>query len=74
MVKNTTINQYKYDASHCKHFHIKLNNEIDADIIQKLSSVPSMQGYIKQLIRADIASSVPVSAPVSVPKNEMEDK
>lgn len=54
MPKKSTINQTKYDATHCKNYHLKLNLDIDSDIIQKLSSVPSMQGYIKQLIRADI--------------------
>ena len=54
MVKKATINQYKYDASHVKHYHLKLNLEIDSDIIEKLSTVESMQGYIKQLIRQDI--------------------
>ena len=55
MVKKTTINQYKYDSTHCRVFRMKLNLTIDADIIEKLTSVPSMQGYIKELIRADIA-------------------
>ena len=54
MAKQATLNQYKYDKTHVKHFHLKLNLEIDADIIEKLSSVDSMQGYIKQLIREDI--------------------
>lgn len=62
MAKKSTINQYKYDSTHCKNYHIKLNTTIDSDIIQKLSSVPSMQGYIKQLIRNDlVTNSVPVS-------------
>lgn len=55
MVKKATINQYKYDSSHCRFFRMKLNLSLDADIIEKLSSVPSMQGYIKKLIRDDIA-------------------
>ena len=55
MVKRATINQYKYDSGHVKHYHLKLNLIIDSDIIEKLSMVESMQGYIKQLIRDDIA-------------------
>lgn len=55
MVKKATVNQYRYDASHVKHYHLKLNLIIDSDIIEKLSTVESMQGYIKQLIRDDIA-------------------
>lgn len=44
----------KYDAANTTRFGIKLNNKTDADIIQKLQSVDSMQGYIKALIRADM--------------------
>ena len=51
--------QAKYDKVHCRMYGLKLNLETDKDIIQKLSSVPSMQGYIKQLIREDIGRSVP---------------
>lgn len=57
MPKKTTINQYKYDAAHCRTFRMKLNTTIDADIIEKLTSEKSMQGYIKKLIREDIAKS-----------------
>lgn len=34
---------------------MKLNLKTDADIIEKLESVDNKQGYIKGLIRADIA-------------------
>ena len=34
--------------------HLKLNKEADADIIEKLEQVPNIQGYIKELIRADL--------------------
>lgn len=50
-----TIAQRKYDEVHRRNYGFRLHKEIDADIIAKLDSVPSMQGYIKQLIRADIA-------------------
>ena len=33
---------------------LKLNNNTDADIIKRLGTVPSVQGYIKSLVRADI--------------------
>ncbi len=33
---------------------LKLNKESDADVLEKLSSVDNMQGYIKALIRQDI--------------------
>lgn len=35
-------------------FSFKLNRELDADVIAKLESVDSMQGYIKELIRKDL--------------------
>ena len=33
---------------------LKLNNNTDSDIIKRLGTVPSVQGYIKALVRADI--------------------
>ena len=63
MPKKSTINQYKYDSTHCRSFHLKLNLESDSDIIKKLEEVPSMQGYIKQLIRNDLTRTKSKSAP-----------
>jgi len=34
---------------------MQLQRRTDADILEKLESVPSKQGYIKRLIREDIA-------------------
>lgn len=48
--------QERYDAAHTRRISLKLNKRLDADILAKLESVESMQGYIKALIRADIAS------------------
>ena len=74
MPTKQTIAQAKYDAKNCKNYHFKLVIKSDKDIIDKLASVPSMQGYIKQLIRADIeGSSVPIpDAALSVLKEEAE--
>lgn len=36
---------------------VKLNKNTDRDLIAKLDSVPNKQGYIKNLIRADLARS-----------------
>lgn len=47
--------QAKYDKENRRVYGFRLHNTLDADIIEKLASVPSMQGYIKQLIREDIA-------------------
>lgn len=46
----------KYDAANTTKFLIKLNNKTDADIIAVLQTVQNRQGYIKSLIRADIAA------------------
>ena len=67
MAKTRSEIQAKYDRTHCKMFSMKMSLETDADIIEKLASVPSMQGYIKQLIREDIARTR------SVPKSESEE-
>lgn len=45
----------KYESEHTMQIKLKLNKNTDADIIEKLHSVPNKQGYIKKLIRADIA-------------------
>lgn len=58
-----TIAQMKYDKENRRTYGFRLHNTLDRDIIEKLSSVPSMQGYIKQLIRDDINR-----------ENEKEDK
>lgn len=69
MANKATIRQAKYDSAHCTGFYLKLNNKTDADVIDKLSTMGSKQGYIKQLIRDDIARTCPASAP----KNEEEE-
>lgn len=50
-------NHYKaeWDKTHTKEFKMKLNLNTDADIIAKLDSLDNKQGYIKKLIREDIA-------------------
>lgn len=48
--------QKKYDKKNTKQFMMKLNLKYDADIIDKLESVKNRQGYIKDLIRNDIAA------------------
>lgn len=49
--------QKRYDEANKDKFrmiHLKLNRETDADIIEKLEQSENIQGYIKELIRADI--------------------
>ena len=45
----------KYEAEHTTQIKLKLNHKTDADIIEKLQSVDNKQGYIKELIRADMS-------------------
>lgn len=45
----------KWDKENTTVVTMKLNKNQDADIIEKLNSVGNKQGYIKQLIRGDIA-------------------
>ena len=45
----------KWDKENTTVVTMKLNNNQDADIIEKLKSVVNKQVYIKQLIRSDIA-------------------
>ena len=59
MATKHTIAQAKYDKENRRVYGFRLHNTLDKDIIDKLASVPSMQGYIKELIRRDIARSVP---------------
>ena len=66
MPSKATIRQARYDSTHRRTYGLRLHNENDKDIIEKLASVPSMQGYIKQLIREDIARTC------SAPKTEGE--
>ena len=46
--------QEKYDGRNTVQVHLKLNLYTDRDILEKLATVSSKQGYIKELIRRDI--------------------
>lgn len=45
----------EWNKNNTEFIGLKLNKRTDAEILAKLATVPSKQGYIKQLIRADIA-------------------
>lgn len=47
--------QAKYDKRNCVQVNLKLNKSTDKDILDKLQAVENKQGYIKDLIRLDIA-------------------
>lgn len=69
MATNKSIIQARYDKTHTKNYGLKLNLVTDSDIIEKLSSVPNVQAYIKQAIRKDI-DSVPDSVPKTAESEE----
>lgn len=45
----------KWVAEHTTRIVMNLNHNTDAAILAKLATVPSKQGYIKELIKADIS-------------------
>lgn len=47
----------KYNKAHTKLLQIRLNFRTDKDIFDKLETVESKSGYIKDLIRRDIIDS-----------------
>ena len=47
--------QKKYDADNTRQVHLKLNRRTDSDVLERLDAAPSKQGYIKRLIREDLA-------------------
>ena len=49
--------QRRYDARNTRQVHIKLNLRTDKDVLEKLDEVHSKQGYIKRLIREDLAKA-----------------
>lgn len=44
----------KYNKEKTISVQLRLNKTTDADIIDKLATVPSKMGYIKELIRKDL--------------------
>ena len=50
-----SVAKMKWNKDNTTRVHLKLNNNTDKDILAKLNEVPSKQGYIKKLIRDDIA-------------------
>jgi len=47
--------QERYHKAHTVNVNIRLMKNTEQDIIEKLRGVPNKAGYIKALIRADIA-------------------
>ena len=59
MSKTDPIIKAKYDAANTVRLNLKLNRRTDAPILARLQAVPSMSGYIRQLILEDIKRNAP---------------
>lgn len=57
MEKRKQTPQERYAAKYKKQFKIDCFTSTEQDIISKLESVPNKAGYIKRLIREDIAKN-----------------
>ena len=55
----STISKAAYDKDNCVRVTMKLNRATDAPVLTMLASVPSMSGYIRSLILADIEKNHP---------------
>lgn len=50
--------QKKYDDAHrgdYKHFDVKCHREDDKDVIEHLETIKNKSGYLKELVRKDMA-------------------
>ena len=54
-ISSRVLTTMRWQAANIKQIKFNLHHEKDSDIIEKLESVGNKQGYIKELIRADIA-------------------
>ena len=59
MNENKYEAQERYDAQNTKRYNIKLSRKTDADIIEYLDRVPSMQGAIKAALREQMKKGAP---------------
>lgn len=55
MALKESIRKMEKEKAYIRRYGLKYNINTDADIIEWLGKQPSMQGYIKDLIREDIA-------------------
>jgi len=46
--------QAKYEKANITRINLALNNKTDADILEKLETVPNKQGFIKESIRKNM--------------------
>lgn len=53
--KNATV--LAYQKKHIKQYGFSINRKYDTDILQWMDGIENKQGYIKELIRADMRKS-----------------
>ena len=56
MATKESVRKLARDKIYTRKYTIKLNTHTDAGLINQLSKQPNVQGYIKKIIRADIAA------------------
>lgn len=61
MSKSNPTPQERYEKANIKKMTFAFNLKTDADILKKLNSVPNKLGYLKAVIRADMAKTTDVS-------------
>ena len=58
MSEKKQVTKYdRYNAKASRYFSLKFNRSTDAELIEKLEQVGSINGYIRRLIREDIERS-----------------
>lgn len=57
-IENRRKAQSKWIRENTKGFYIRLNKSTDQDIIDALANKDNKQGYVKALIRADLAGAI----------------
>ena len=63
--------QERYRRAKTISIFLRLNKDTDADILQRIQDEPSKMGYVKRLIREDIARANEAPAdPADAPANE----
>lgn len=65
--------QARYDRTHTRQIPLKLNLGTDADILDWLDGKENRSGYIKQLIRRDMALHRPQAAEEAEPGAREQD-
>lgn len=66
----------RYAKENTKRYVVKVNKNTEQEIIEKLDSIENKMGYIKKLIREDIArsSGTRITVNVSKPETEISDE